>query len=72
MPKTKETDRVTFVAEYRDGTFARFDIDAWTLRSGDWVARIIARERQQDGSLKLERSSECTPPGGAEAAIAGR
>jgi hypothetical protein len=54
MPKTKETDRVTFVAEYRDGTFARFDIDAWTLRSG------------------LERSSECTPPGGAEAAIAGR
>jgi hypothetical protein len=35
MPKTKETDRVTFVAEYRDGTFARFDIDPWTLRGGN-------------------------------------
>ena len=52
MPKTKETDQVTFVAEYRDGTFAHFDIDPWTLRGGNWVARIIARERQQDGSLK--------------------
>jgi hypothetical protein len=52
MPKRKETGRVTFVAEYRDGSVARFDIDPWTLRNGHWVARIIARERQEEGSLK--------------------
>jgi hypothetical protein len=52
MPKRKETDRVTFIAEYRDGSVARFDIDPWTLRNGHWVARIIARERQEQGSLK--------------------
>ena len=49
MPKRKETDRVTFIAEYRDGSVARFDIDP---RNGHWVARIIARERQEQGSLK--------------------
>ena len=48
----KETDRVTFIAEYRDGSVARFEIDPWTLRNGHWVARIIARERQEQGSLK--------------------
>jgi len=52
MPKRKETDKVTFIAEYRDGSVARFDIDPWTLRNGRWVARIIARERQEQGSLK--------------------
>ena len=52
MPKRKETDKVTFIAEYRDGSVARFDIDPWTLRNGHWVARIIARERQEQGSLK--------------------
>jgi len=49
---TYYADRVTFVAEYRDGSVARFDIDPWTLRNGHWVARIIARERQEEGSLK--------------------
>ena len=49
MPKRKETDKVTFIAEYRDGSVARFDIDPWTLRNGHWVARIIARERQEQG-----------------------
>jgi len=52
MPKRKETDKVTFIAEYRDGSVARFDIDPWTLRNGHWAARIIARERQAEGSLK--------------------
>ena len=41
-----------FIAEYRDGSVARFEIDPWTLRNGHWVARIIARERQEQGSLK--------------------
>jgi hypothetical protein len=52
MPKRKETDRVTFIAEYRDGSVARFDIDPLTLRNGHWVARIIARERQEQGGLE--------------------
>ena len=43
---------ITFIAEYRDGTLARFAIDPRMLKSGDHVARASAGERQEKGSLK--------------------
>jgi hypothetical protein len=49
MPKT--SDDVVFVATYDDGRSEWFNIDKFTLRSGDHVARIIAGERQRGGQL---------------------
>jgi hypothetical protein len=45
------SNRVMFVAEYEDGSSAEFSIDRGTLSLGDYVARIIARERQENGEL---------------------
>lgn len=67
MPKRKETDKVTFIAEYRDGSVARFDIDPWTLRNGHWVARIIAANVKSKAVSSPVRSSACTPKGDANA-----
>jgi hypothetical protein len=39
------------VATYDDGRSEWFNIDKFTLRSGDHVARIIAAERQSGGQL---------------------
>jgi hypothetical protein len=44
-------NRVTFVVEYEDGRTAEFSIDRWILDLGDYAARIIARERQEQGDL---------------------
>jgi hypothetical protein len=37
---------IRFIVELEDGTVEPLDIPQHDLRSGDWVARIIARERQ--------------------------
>ena len=37
---------IRFIAEYDDGSKEPLDIDSYDLRTGDWVARIIAGERQ--------------------------
>jgi hypothetical protein len=42
---------VRLVAEYDDGLKVHFTIDRCALEQGDHVARIIARDRQRDGSL---------------------
>jgi hypothetical protein len=39
---------IRFIAEYDDGSKEPLDIDSYDLRSGDWVARIIAGERQRE------------------------
>jgi hypothetical protein len=44
-------NRVAFVAEYEDGRTTEFSIDRWTLSLGEYAARIIARERQENGDL---------------------
>jgi hypothetical protein len=45
------SNRVAFVAEYEDGRTVEFSIDRWTLRLGEYAARIVARERQEKGDL---------------------
>ena len=47
----RANDDVRFEAVYEDGRTFYFSIDSGTLRSGDHVARIIARERQASGEL---------------------
>jgi hypothetical protein len=49
----KHTDWLTFVVQYRDGSFDRFAVDPFTLLSDNYVACDDARERQEEGSLKL-------------------
>jgi hypothetical protein len=49
----KRTDWITFVAEYRDGSFDRFAVDPFTLLRDNYIARNDVRERQEEGSLKL-------------------
>jgi len=40
-----------FIVEFEDGTRDYFFIDPPTLRTGDHVARIVARNRQAEGKL---------------------
>jgi hypothetical protein len=47
----KKSDMVRFIVEYEDGGTCPMSIDRFTLRSGDHVARIIAREKQDGGQL---------------------
>jgi hypothetical protein len=49
----KRTDWLVFVAQYRDGSFGRFIVDAFTLLRGNYSACDAAWERQVEGSLKL-------------------
>jgi hypothetical protein len=49
----KHTDWLTFVAQYRDGSFDHFAVDPFTLLSDNYIACDDARERQEEGSLKL-------------------
>jgi hypothetical protein len=49
----KHTDWLTLVVQYRDGSFDRFAVDPFTLLSDNYVACDDARERQEEGSLKL-------------------
>ena len=42
---------IDFEATYVDGSTERFSIDSDTLRSGDHVAGMIARDRQREGEL---------------------
>lgn len=37
---------IRFLAEYDNGSKEPFDVYNYDLRTGDWVARLIARERQ--------------------------
>ena len=39
---------IRFLAEYEDGSTEPFDVYKYDLRSGDFVARIIAGERQRE------------------------
>ena len=43
--------KIGFVATFEDGQKAHFDIDRFTLRGGDHLARFIAGERQREGRL---------------------
>jgi hypothetical protein len=49
-PKFQEP--VSFIAEYDDGSTARFYVDRTTLRDGNHIARIVAGEKQRIGRLK--------------------
>jgi hypothetical protein len=49
MPRSEPG--VTFVVEYEDGSKVHINIDRFTLRSGDHVARLIAGERQRAGLI---------------------
>ena len=49
----KHTDWLTFVAQYRDGSLDCFAVDPFTLLRANYVACEYARERQEQGSLKL-------------------
>jgi hypothetical protein len=45
--------KIVFIAEYEDGSKRHFEIDRTTLRGGDLVATMVARECQDDGRLPL-------------------
>jgi hypothetical protein len=51
LAMAKKSFDVVFVATYDDGRSELFNIDRFTLRSGDQVAKIIAGERQSGGQL---------------------
>src|SRR6516165_4300370 len=42
---------IRVIAEYADRSTEPFDVPQWDLRTGDWVAKIIVRERQRDSLL---------------------
>ena len=50
--RAKFQEPVSFIAEYEDGSTARFYIDRTTLRDGNHIARIVAGEKQRIGRLK--------------------
>lgn len=43
--------KIAFIVDYEDGRTARFYVSQWDVASGDDVVRIIAAERQREGSL---------------------
>jgi hypothetical protein len=47
----KQPTHVSFVVEYEDGRTSSITIDQYTLRTGDHVARIVAREWQDAGRI---------------------
>lgn len=47
----KDTGMVRFKAVYEDGSSAIFSLPLFDLRSGDHIARVIAREMQDGGRL---------------------
>ena len=51
MAKRKQQPDVTFIVEFEDGETAMIAIDNFTLRTGDHIARIIAKEWQDGGRL---------------------
>lgn len=51
MAKRTKNDIVTYIVEFDDGGTAYFTIDRFTNASGDYIARIIARERQSAGLI---------------------
>jgi hypothetical protein len=44
-------EKVAFAVEYEDGRTARMFVSQWDVRSGDDAVRIIAGDRQREGSL---------------------
>lgn len=51
----KHTDWLTFVAQYRDGSFDHFAVDPFTLLSDNYIACDDARERQKEGAAEIVR-----------------
>ena len=51
--RDKHTDWLAFVAQYHDGSFGEFAVDALTLLRGNYRACDAARQRQKEGRLKL-------------------
>jgi hypothetical protein len=51
LAMTKKNFDVAFVATYDDGRSELFNIDKFTLRSGDGIAKSIAGEWQRGGRL---------------------
>ena len=49
--KRKRDHNIMFAVNFEDGRTAYMTIDPYTLRSGDHVARIVARERQEKGEI---------------------
>jgi hypothetical protein len=47
------TDWLTFVAQYRDGSFQRFLVSPFSILRDNYTAFNDVRERQEKGSLKL-------------------
>ena len=52
MATRRKDGPVPFIAEYEDGSKEHFDVDIGTLRSGDYIALMIAFEKQRAGQLK--------------------
>jgi hypothetical protein len=48
----KKSDTIRFIAIYDDGNTAPFEVDTFTLRGGDYIARVIAGEMQRGGQLR--------------------
>jgi hypothetical protein len=44
-------EKIAFTAEYEDGRTARLYVSQWDVRDGDDVVRVIAGDRQREGSL---------------------
>ena len=51
MSKRKRDEGVAFDVTFDDGSVQQIAIDTFTLRTGDHVARVIAREWQSGGRL---------------------
>ena len=49
--KRKRDHKVMFAVSYQDGRTAYITISPNTIRSGDHIARMIARERQDTGEI---------------------
>jgi len=49
--RIKKPDYIRFEAVYEDGSIHGFNIPSYSIQSTDSVARLIAGERQRDGTL---------------------
>jgi hypothetical protein len=49
--KKKPSEGIAFIVRMNTGTEYRLLIDTFTLRSGDHVARVIAKEHQRLGQI---------------------
>jgi hypothetical protein len=47
----RDGDGIEFIVRYKDGRTAHIWISPWDLRRGDYVALMIARQRQRLGEI---------------------